>query len=1404
MEGPPPALKILHNVFQQESQNILITPPPNSDKSVIALATRTNREFKGAAQNLPLFMNHMKTNPNFKMFDMRSMDVYDVNIGVIEPELELDLFNAIKVDANIPFVVLNRDRKKDLTKKGRWMSEDRNFKICHSADTHYPHDKLISVWKDDAKDLNIPETLIMKVFLPDENDRKVKDQSYVDVIYRFDEGVSIHLQPSQTKAHADRVIKILQSNISGFPVTLGAVYVLSGSFVLDFVFFDRYVVSWMLMNPFTFPSAEVTTPFHFWPFLWINEKNSSLTARSHLKLKFKFGNITSKIVISTTDAKPRDIFYQNGIPVRFSQGQTYNSISIKKVKSVEHAIFIKDMITLVSYLYQINRSAMGAQNEISMYVPAAIHSRIIDVVEPTGQSFEIVASSISRNSKDGKESRNFVNKQIDPTFYGSIPTTKYISSSKRPAQIKVSTRDPDWQNTLARLMAEHPDVQVIRYPLQIIGSPEFQQIPKTVVPPYFLFADTNIKDPSIYLKPRSNPEPIGSEGTYHPYLFTCINRIHLELPGGTNPQARFNALVDLTTPYVVRYVKSGKSGESNHVKKTMKILRHGENGFIPGPLEIVLGRFMLGGRYRDGAGIERQIETIPEFQRMGTRISTASILHVLVSHSKRHSDLRMQYFNLSDADKEIFIQTTIRQKIVAETNWNIARQELYDWELRDMQTAFLDPKTFVDTKLYKTVLEKFFGVYLLVIAYDRESSVVEIPRHKFCYFHPLIAPDSQAFVFFKHSGAKSFTSPNPQYEVINIVVKEPNGTSTERDWDILKLNTLFGLQNRSIDVHFSTVLLKKEKIYQTGTIVDIEADRRSNILQIFPKANLEYQFIDGAGKLRAFVHTFKSSPNPKVTRITVSCEPLAPIDLDCFDDLQALRSRNETMHPDQFLAPQEFDIAIDFIKSLGISVDSIDYHMEFQSLVAVEDAATIQAPDIKKIEQKKDSDAAAAKEKARLQGMSLQERLAAAAAMPTATLKQESALLSQPKLLGKPQMEETTQETLMQKIPARKVVKMTNANPKAIGVWFKIPGHSIRFYIATTPGTPLTKEYSVNNEPYFSVVPENVYFRQHDEFERIANVLIQLARNLYIYSRWDDVDRFMQALTTVDPTVVYDVRNVRRQIPSDRIYSNAPTSPHIRYPAMFPTFFSPVEGQTYFKLTLDSALTQKRVRQHLKMVQTLKENIIGASGSKIQERLDESGIRIVQYTPYIGDIWKVPRIGIDDEMIEGIPRLSSFYNRPMYIIEFYAYASDFARRGPDQNILMSTGEMTEYLNLLSMENRIPVVIHPLPLLVREHKFPVHYASPDGSLYIIQNVEGASLSRVNNVIVTWVRERVNLGYYTPDFRGEPIRIREIKADSLNSLDPALQFSVLDYGNGQYAALLKLESSISDTLAPLDTR
>jgi hypothetical protein len=241
MEGPPPALKILHSVFQQESQNILITPPPNSDKTIIALATRTNRELKGAAQNLPPFMNHMKNDPNFKMFDLRSVDVYDVNIGVIDAELELDLFNAIKVDANIPFVVLNRDRKKDLTKKGRWMSEDRNFKICHSSDTHYPHDKLISVWKDDAKELNIPETLIMKVFLPDENDRKVKDQSYVDVIYHFDVGVSIHLQPSQTKVHADKVIKILQANISGFQIKLGAVKELSGSFVLDYVHFDRYV-----------------------------------------------------------------------------------------------------------------------------------------------------------------------------------------------------------------------------------------------------------------------------------------------------------------------------------------------------------------------------------------------------------------------------------------------------------------------------------------------------------------------------------------------------------------------------------------------------------------------------------------------------------------------------------------------------------------------------------------------------------------------------------------------------------------------------------------------------------------------------------------------------------------------------------------------------------------------------------------------------------------------------------------------------------------------------------------------------------------------------------------------------------------------------------------------------------
>lgn len=1374
MQQPSGPVNDNATIIENESRNIFVTLPDDADQLAVFLRNRTNRELEGVRQNLLPFMNAVKSDESIKTYDLRSEDVYHIDIGVIEPELELDLFNAIRVSPEIPFVVLNRDRIKDPDYKGRYISEDRNFKICHSVDAAYEHESFLGDWKNDIP-LNLPYTLIMKVLIASDTNKKVKDGSYVNVVYEFDVGAAIHLRSGQNRTHAQKAIEILTNHISGFTITLGGIKEISGSFVLDHVVFDRYALRWVLMNNHQLPGT--TVPLMFWPYLWINERDHSMTARSHLILNFKFGNVKSKIVISSKQAEARDLFYQKGVPVRFKERQPYNLISISEVATREQAYFIKDVLTTVAALYAVNNTAAIAQYQIGAFVPQAVTKGVVAVIPPE-ESYEVTSTWLNLNPRGGKSSRNFINKQLDPTFYGAIPTTKYISSNKRPAQIKVTTRDPRWRELLLEIMSNRPDVQVIRYPLNIIGSEQFAESSRTIVPPYFLFADlSDIKNPSIYLRPRVNPEPNGSENTYHPYLFTCINSQFLELPGGNDLMMRYNALVDLNTPYTVRYLKQSGPKESSHIKKTMKILRPGETGFIPGKLELVLSSFIVGGQYVDGTGITRTISGTPNFKRLGSIVSTASIIHVLITKTQMQLDLKDRYLAMGPIERENFVQTVVRKKIVDESNWNLARQELYDWEIDDMKKYFLDPKNFVDTYLFRAILSKFFGVFLLIIQYDRDESKVEIPRHKFCYINPVIPSNSLALVFFKHSGAKSFTSPNPQYEIVELLVNE-SGHLMSRDWDLTKINNLFGLQNRTVDVRFTTINLKKENIFKTGSIIETDAERKGNLLQMFKRENLDYQFVDGAGKLRAFVHSMGGK------RLTIACEPLAPLDLDCFDDLKALVSRNETKPPEEFLAAQNFDDAIGFVRSLKVPVGDISYNMEFESLVAVEEESVVaEAPVVK------ETDAARRErieKELRAKGMSMEERLAASRMTTVPGFIDPSFL--------EVKAETPLTQSIMKKLPPRKVIRKVNENPKAIGIWFKVPGHNIKFYIATTPGTPLTPEYAVDNEPYFTVEPENLFFRQHDEMERIANVLVQLARNLYIYSRVDDVDFFMRMMTVIDGSVVYDLTNARRQIPSDRLLSSAPTSPGIRYPAFFPTFFKRIEGETRSRLVFDSDLTSRRIRQHLKIVQKLKENIVGASGSKMKQVFDGNGVRQVQYVPFIGNALQPARYGIDDEMIEHIPRLDKFYNRPLYIIEFYAYASDFARRGPDQNILMSHGEFTEYLNLTKMEKKTEIKTYPLPPNIKDVKSPVHYSSADGSLYIIQNVEGGALGRVNSVIVTWARERVNLGYFAEESLDKQIRIISISSTKLDTLDPSQYFMVLDYGGGHYGALLKLEGAI----------
>ena len=1342
-------------------------------------------------ENIESVIADMKAFPDFGVFDFLSKkEIYKVDIGEIQDQMEYELFDSIRVDDQIPFVVLNLNRKKIQGVKGLYLSDDRRFKIYHSKDSPMKHERFIHDWSH-SNTYNTPYTLIMKVLVTEPEEllygNQVDAKSYVDIVYTFGEGLFIELKREQTGRKVDQIIGILRNHITGFQLDAPQVNSISGSFVVDRVLIDPMLFRGILIQPH---ATGRHRPLLYHPFLWVNEKGQSLALRSQFILNFRLGDIHAKVMISAKEAESSSLFYFNDTPVKFKEGTPHNEITISDVKSPEHAFLVRDIVASVFYLYgypQIEN--IGGQPVVftrSMRWAGVYNALIgggareIHIGATFGPTLQISTEDVKSIKKNIMQLRS-----VDPTFYGKIATGKPISKGDRQPSLVVSTTDPNWHqillNTIQDVFDDPPEAQrqIIRYPFSIQNpeNEEFARVPVTKVPPYFLMC----KADAPFFKPKLNSKATGGEGTFHPFLLSCSKREFVSTPGN-DMASKYNNLANLNVPFKISFLEKEKSARSRYVLSTPKILKPGVSGSIPPQLSKVLLDVMTG-KSNTRETVEENFLDI-KFERTGVVRSHDSLLHVLVSQTAYRSDLRNAYLGLLPNDQIQFVRIVLRKVIADSVNWNLARQELFDMEPADAKALFLDPETPVDSRLFKAILEKFFNVFLLVIRYDKVHSTIEIPRHKFYYISSNYRKDVQTMVIFKHVSSDSYRILHPQYELLSVMtVRNENDPLTYDLWNFHRLKGLFDQVNNTVDASFVTVRRLNENKFQTGSVIATEANLKPSMTDIFNADNLLYQYIDGAGKLRAIVHKYTSQLYPG-NEIVLTCEPLAPLEMDSFDDPIVIKSSEQD--PSVFFQAENFDRAIEFIQSLGIKLDDISYHMESEELHLVEEIiAEVEDPETDEPETIVTDTTDAAREKQ----MSIMERVMN---LPVTSSSAGSAIIPRKPITPARKKKPKTKRTVMRK---------GDFEPLAIGVWFTLNG--VRFYIATEPGTPPTKIFAVDNVPYFELTSDAVVFRQHDYYEKIANIIVQLLRNLYIYSMLDDPIFFMKVATVVDPRVVYDVRSTRRRIPASRDYRKDV----VGYYKAFPTFFTQPEIdedgniKVFPKLILDSDKTAKGLLQHLKIVQKLKEDIVGASGSKfliMEAKNANDGVRKVAYQ-VDSHFWPTreqvpPTIGLSQQIIELIPRMDKFFNRPDYILEFYAYPSDFIVRGPDQHIFMSEDEINQYQELTEMESAATVISLPITQEHQNTKSPMYYAGRDGSFYILQNVVGGSLRRALNLVYAWETERINLGFFTDEWTGYFSDVYTVNVKDLSNLDPSHHFLLVFYGSNSYAALLKLDGSV----------
>lgn len=1428
----------------------------------------------GFDENIHSVIVRMQNDPEFKnsVFDfIPRKEIHKVDLGVenSDEEMEWDLFDQIRVSNQIPFVVMNLNRNK-VNKKGLYLSDDRRFKVYQSSDVETPHRNYITNWSTET---NIPYTVIIKVLVFDtlkslSSSGKVNRSSYVDVVYRFGEGLFIEFEKSIDRGKAqegavNKVIAILQSHLSssigsglssglntelnlgtGINLKLRKLTSISGDFVIDKMAFDpalfRQILisahSGLKIDPATGNTVDSSRPLKPYSFLWFTERDPALSMRKQYRLKFRVGAddpskgetaITASVIISEPDVKSNNIFYLNDRPVRFKPNESYNLIRISGVSNIEDAKIVKDIVSAMFFIYgqliaqepTMQEKQMAAARGMRLQVRATTRSQqwadIFNMLiyGPDGgpTSRERGASSLRGDTYVGQPSKIIstvdiesivsINKRlnaIDPTFYGFIPTGKAISKGMQPIPV-TTTNDPNWwfilldrinrNENAARLDPPEMPVQIIRYPFTVVdeNGEEYPENPVTNNPPYFLMGSQNA--PFFQLKVNDNPE--GGNGTFHPFLISKATKQWIVTPGQTWHEQLQNLIAGIPLPQAVldKYPEFYPNNYNQMIHDTPFQIQflpdrksEGSNDYQIQTLKIVKATNTLGAKIPDSLNkILQDVYTTSypqytdyNFTRRYSPREPESILHAMCLYGNR-PEITNYYLGLNYEHRIVFIKGPLKKLINEEVkrsiNWNCARQELFDMDVSQIQALFMQKNIFIDPRLFKCILEKFFKVFMLVLKYDGDKTNIEIPRHKFLHISQSSYPaDYKGLLIFKHDNAMTARYGFPHCEFIELRAS-PSETSgfvgggeISLAWTIPELKRLFDVANKTIDISFvdAHVISDTRTGFSTGqniTSVTVapNADTKPDLEQIFTalpaptatsKSPLRLQFIDGAGKTRSFVYRFTIPSNleageayegsvpGKHSDITIMCEPMRPISLSSYNDAKNIK-RGKT--PYDILLPEDFTKTIFFLtKILRIPFEQLSFRLQYiddvykpSRFVPKPKKRTVKAPKSGKRTSNKTSN----------NGTTITSKGLLQQELPTASIEQKEIAV----LASKQQPAELESDMV-------------------IGVWFKLQG--VQFYIATEPSLFPTRKTNpelyeniesnyippINDTSYFEIEPEQTLFWQHDYYERVMNIMIQLARNLYIYSRYDDPVYFIQNFTAFNADVVYDIVGARRRLPSSTDFVKCLTL----YSQIHPSFFgmmNAANGQSYPVLIVDSVETQSGILQHLKQVQRLKVDIAGASGffpKKIPSSESNIGRDVVVYKDVQVDdkarTIVTETATITDNMINTIARMSEFFNRPNYIEEFYVSPSDFTVRGPDQQVFISQEALNAYMQFLDMENIQSILHLPLSPNVMTVETPQYVVTKDQTMYLLQNVIAGNLHRAFNVIRTWREERVNLGFY----------------------------------------------------------
>lgn len=275
---------------------------------------------------------------------------------------------------------------------------------------------------------------------------------------------------------------------------------------------------------------------------------------------------------------------------------------------------------------------------------------------------------------------------------------------------------------------------------------------------------------------------------------------------------------------------------------TRKVLEPGKMAFLPRSIQNIISR----------AG------NFNEILRYGVIFSPNSFLHCVFTA------LEYKGYLLAENKEEYVVK--FRKSINQYVHLEVLKQELYDYNLEEINAIINDEKIFFDPALFYRCIEEIFNINVYVFGtlppntLEVDYGVMDVPRHKIFHVRPLRS-NRKTMLILKNWGSESDYLKYPQCELI-----------IDHDPKTHDLKILF---ERNVTVICHEVL---EKTLQTVTWFSKPNNKIQAYDNLYYKVDLTEenlkpvsQYIDDHGKMRAI--TFEKDSNLITIIPSVPCQP---------------------------------------------------------------------------------------------------------------------------------------------------------------------------------------------------------------------------------------------------------------------------------------------------------------------------------------------------------------------------------------------------------------------------------------------------------------------------------------------------------------------------------------------------